>query len=281
MISKELQIKLKSKFNPEGSLLRQHQLRMLYILDVVAKLCDQAGIQYWLTHGTLLGAVRHGGFIPWDDDLDICIFRRDIKRFRKLMINNLPNDLVLQCHQTDKNYYHPYLKIRDLNSEMQETGDEDLNYLNKGIYIDVFPVEKSHLSLVKYSYILWGRILYKHILPNRVTVFRLVLNTLSYSFFTVIFGVCRMLDSILPSKKWNLPYGCFIVTAPGGFEDNDIIQPHVNELVVFEGRFFSCPNDVDSYLRKCYGDYNKLPKTDEIEPHINGLKIWGDTSAIV
>ena len=109
IMSKEL----KYKYNPEGSILRKQQMVMLHILENVAKICDDNNIDYWLSSGTLLGAYRHGGFIPWDDDLDIMILRKDLKRFREVMIKSLPADMVLQDHSTDSDYYHPYLKIRD------------------------------------------------------------------------------------------------------------------------------------------------------------------------
>lgn len=274
MVSKELQSELREKYNPEGSILREHQKRMLSILEVVADICEREGIQYWLTHGTLLGAARHGGFIPWDDDLDICIFRKDIRKFREIMISELPDNLVLQCHQTDKNYYHPYYKIRDLNSEMNETGKEDLNYRFKGIFIDIFPLEKNHLSWTKITYSVWGRVLYGCILPKPLNPVRLVINRFLYFSFSILFQTCRILEFLLPSKTWNLPYGCYIDYAPGGFIDKDIIPPHTNNLVKFEGRVFLCPNDVNSYLTALYGDYNKLPNLEKIHHHITDIKIW-------
>ena len=79
-----------SKYNGEGTILRKAQLRMLDMLIEVDKICRKYNIQYWLDFGTLLGAVRHQGFIPWDDDLDICVLRKDYKRLRKVLIAELP-----------------------------------------------------------------------------------------------------------------------------------------------------------------------------------------------
>lgn len=71
MLDKATQEQLRVKYNPDGSLLRNAQLRMLEILIDFDRVCRKHDIKYWLSSGTLLGAVRHGGFIPWDDDLDV------------------------------------------------------------------------------------------------------------------------------------------------------------------------------------------------------------------
>ena len=76
-----------NRFNPEGSVLRLHQMKMLRILEFVDRVCRKHGIRYWLSSGTLLGAVRHGGFIPWDDDLDIEMLYRDYKRLMEVYAN--------------------------------------------------------------------------------------------------------------------------------------------------------------------------------------------------
>lgn len=78
-----------SKYNGEGTTLRKAQLRMLDILIEVDKICRKHNIPYWLDSGTLLGAVRHGGFIPWDDDMDICVMRKDYKLLKKYLSEEL------------------------------------------------------------------------------------------------------------------------------------------------------------------------------------------------
>lgn len=83
MIDIELQKKLRAEYNPDGSLLRRQQMRMLEILLHIDKICKENNIPYWLSSGTLLGAVRHEGFIPWDDDVDIEMMREDYLRFEK------------------------------------------------------------------------------------------------------------------------------------------------------------------------------------------------------
>ena len=86
---------LRERFNPEESLLRRQQMRMLEILLEVDKICKRHDIQYWLSSGTLIGAMRHDGFIPWDDDLDIEMMRSDYLRLMEVLPKELPEWLAL------------------------------------------------------------------------------------------------------------------------------------------------------------------------------------------
>ena len=72
---------LREKYSPDGSTLRKAQLRMLEMLKFIDGVCKDNGIEYWIDYGTLLGAARHGGFIPWDDDTDICMTIDNLKKF--------------------------------------------------------------------------------------------------------------------------------------------------------------------------------------------------------
>lgn len=270
MIDSVQALELKKKYNPEGSVLRKQQMVMLRILENVAKICDDNKIDYWLCCGTLLGAYRHGGFIPWDDDLDIMIMRKDLKRFRKVMMKSLPTDMVLQDHSTDPDYYHPYLKIRDLNSKIYETEDEDMNYKYRGVYIDVFPMEHSHLFLLYGTNIIWGRLLYKFILPLKKDVcgLKFLLNQLLYHVFSLSFRVCRVLDKIFKTDNLNHSYGCYWKhTQP---MSNIFPLGYIN----FEGKKFKAPYKVTGWLRNVYGDYDVLPKEEDIELHLTKIEFY-------
>ena len=130
-----------NRFNPEGSVLRLHQMKMLRILEFVDRVCRKHGICYWLSSGTLLGAVRHGGFIPWDDDLDIEMLYRDYKRLMEVLPFELPSNLVLQTMHTDSNYVAPYAKLRETDSYISEVNNIGRNYKYNGVYIDIFYIE--------------------------------------------------------------------------------------------------------------------------------------------
>lgn len=96
---------LKEKYNPDGSVTYKMQQRMLDLLKVIDAICRKHNMQYWLSGGTMLGAIRHQGFIPWDDDLDIEMFRPDFENLMRILPSELPDSIRLQWHTTDKNYF--------------------------------------------------------------------------------------------------------------------------------------------------------------------------------
>lgn len=118
--------------------IRPLQLKILEILQAVDKTCKEHNLRYYLTAGTMLGAIRHKGFIPWDDDADIAMPRPDYE----LLIANakqwLPTQYELICAENDKNYSLPFAKIQDAETTIIE--HSHLRYLG-GVYMDVFPLD--------------------------------------------------------------------------------------------------------------------------------------------
>ena len=94
MIDKKIQEQLREQYNPDGSQLRTIQLCLLDILIEFDRVCRKNGISYWIDSGTLIGAARHGGFIPWDDDLDVCILRKDRKRVAEALTRDLREPFI-------------------------------------------------------------------------------------------------------------------------------------------------------------------------------------------
>ena len=120
--------------------LRQCQLRQLDILKEIDRICQKHQISYWLDGGTLLGAVRHGGFIPWDDDIDIAMWKPDLERFTAVAQTELPETLFLQTPKTDPEVNSPIVKVRDLNSLYVEDSEDFRANYQKGLYVDIFPM---------------------------------------------------------------------------------------------------------------------------------------------
>lgn len=131
---------LKARYNPEGSILRLAQLRMLEMIKYIDKICTENNIEYFLIAGNLLGAIRHKGFIPWDDDFDIAVSKKDFVKLSKILLKKNTN-YVLQCHKTDRGFVRHYHVLRDKKSEYIK--DELVHKCRKyrGVQIDIFPYE--------------------------------------------------------------------------------------------------------------------------------------------
>src|SRR5690554_1639551 len=124
-----------SLINREGTQVRKIQLRLLDILIEVDKLCRRHKIKYWLIAGSLLGAVRHEGFIPWDDDIDISILQKDLKKLKRILKKELPSQFVVQDNKVDKNYYiESVTQIRDKNS--LTSIEHYKSFKEQGLFID-------------------------------------------------------------------------------------------------------------------------------------------------
>ncbi|MCD8203323.1 MAG: LicD family protein, partial [Prevotella sp.] len=108
---------LKAEYNPEGSILRKAQLRMLDMLIYFDEVCKKIGVDYRIDSGNVLGAVRHGGFIPWDDDMDVVVDLKDYKRLCNYMLEHPHSQYVLQCKKTDPEFYNFWNVLRDTKSE--------------------------------------------------------------------------------------------------------------------------------------------------------------------
>ena len=106
-----------SMYNPEGSALRRTQTELSAMLQRLAEICDSNGIRWWLSSGTLLGAARHQGFIPWDDDVDIVMLKEDYLKLEKILLEMDDEDYVLHSMATDPDYIYVYGKFRSRKGE--------------------------------------------------------------------------------------------------------------------------------------------------------------------
>ncbi len=251
-------------YNPEGSDLRTLQLKMLDILTVVTGICDKHNIPYWVSGGTLLGAVRHGGFIPWDDDIDIELLRPDYKRLLKVLPAELPADLYLQ-KPNERGYRLLFSKVRDRNSVVFEEDEVLPSYKEKGVFIDIFSEERSYRWMKNLVDFFYGRAFRR---LKRGRAFHSPKYFYEYSVSLLLYPVGSLL-------KW-LARGVCAVTKPDNILHSYGIGNSTNHNakymfplseVTFEGHVFSSPKDVNAYLSKQYGDYMKIPPRDKRATH--------------
>lgn len=229
-----------SFYNAEGTPLRAMQQKMLEILDVVVAIFDRNDIPYWLDGGTLLGAVRHGGFIPWDDDIDIDVPTSHYKKALVALRNELPDDLIMQ--------QNGWIKVRDRFSVVEEVGTEHLEH--RGIFVDIFEAKsigakehklKSTIDIAVRKFRRQGRSYLRRMMQ--------LLYHLSGVFFIFEKKSLFMTDDIF--VRWAFPLS---LLSPLG-------------SVVFEGKVYKAPNDVDGYLKIHYGDYMRIPKVEDRMVH--------------
>jgi len=265
-VSKSTEDSLRKRFNPEGSLLRRQQMRMLEILKEVDRICKKHSINYWLSSGTLIGAIRHKGFIPWDDDLDIEMLLTDYKKLMKVLPQELPSYMALQNTSTDKNYFYFYAKIRDKRSHLEEKARYDRVWKEQGIYIDIFPFYKQPIWVHLLSEKAQGHV-YK--IMNRMGdenkemwKVRLITRFNEKIFFPCLKMLCKM-SNARETYGLGIPFH-----DPRHTED---IFPLTE--AEFEGYMFPVPKDADAVLTLKYGDYMKMPNIDDINVHVGALTI--------
>lgn len=243
------------------------QIKLLEIAKEYIKVCEKLNLRYFALGGTALGAMRHNGFIPWDDDIDFCMPREDYDIFVKEGQKLLPEHLFIQSHETEKNYLCPFAKIRDCNTTAIENGDKDLD-INHGLWIDIFPLDGMPASLRKRKWLTW------------IDMKLLRRRFLSYQYVSKIFHikvVNFLIIIILPSKR--LAYKISKrLSIKYKYDDSELIWWNWNnrakrnirrewfdryQLIDFENIKIRAPYKCDEYLIEHYGDWRNLPPVEE------------------
>lgn len=231
--------------------LRACQLKQLSILKEVDRICRKHKLSYWLDGGTLLGAMRHGGFIPWDDDIDIGMTLEDMQAFMKVAPSELPDTLFLQTPESDPTSKEPIVKIRDLNSIYIEAGDTFSVEYQKGLYVDIFPFidyptvprpwAKKLCKGISVSY----SILHAQHYYSLRSFAEFFYFGMKYALFK---GIWAMLCLVRP--KGTYLSNILINNGYGIMHRKDSVFPL--STITFEGKDFPAPGNVDAYLKDLY-----------------------------
>ena len=257
-----------SHYNPEGSTLRRAQLRMLEILKVVYAICAKHGIEYTLDGGTLLGAVRHGGFIPWDDDLDINIKRKDLAKLRKILPRELPSHLVYQDYFTDPYYPTLIAKVREKDSYIYEEPCTD-KLKEKGLFIDLIPIEEIPNLKWKAKLDYWyGHCLrgIHHYVNTKDTILSWIVLPFAWTLtiLTRFTNKFRHIDQLAHIYGWQ---------AYNGFSKKDY---YPIKRIPFEGFQACVPNNPDAVLKALFGNYMQIPPKDKRIVHNTKIEFYSE-----
>lgn len=251
--------------------IRQLQLRLLDILMVVHQVCQQHNLRYYLVDGSILGAVRHGGFIPWDDDVDLCMPRKDYELLIKNADEWLPKRYEFICFERDPNYPLHFGKIQDSETTLMEKSFR--SYIG-GIYVDIFPMDGApSCKLVQRIYHFW----YKKL--RRLIYFR-VRNPYKHgtgpsSWRPLLVQKIFKMETLQRWMKKHMMRYDFETSPIVAVNHNDGLKSMVSRTevlgdptpILFEGKEVMGLKDNDAYLKKLFGNYMQLPPEDKRHIH--------------
>lgn len=268
----------------------------LEILEDVASFCDKYNLRYYLCGGTLIGAIRHKGFIPWDDDIDIIMPRPDYIKFVRLY-NSHRKDYKVHSNFTDKYWYSTFAEVEDTRTKKIYKGfNLEGDY---GITIDIFPIDGSPDNRIKRK-IFWTinnfltriatlsklnfSISYHFVDQDKrfSTIRTLVRTGIKFLGIPVARFICKFwdLNRIVTQRamKYDVDKSEYIgvSTFPHyGYKECIRRGPFLKQkLRIFEGKYFSTPDYYDEYLKNLYGDYMKMPPKEKQVPHHNFVAYW-------
>lgn len=236
---------------------------LLIMADHVHHILESHNIKYFVTFGTLLGAVRHEGFVPWDDDIDLFLFEEEYDYALECLRKELPSWMIVHDKTVDPIYWPYWSRLRDLNSEARASLSPDSNnYKYRGINLDLYKLKRTkksqaELELLKENLAFWNR---KHSVGLvKDEVFQVKTEEIRYKianfkstvdstddedvyYFVILTKIIEM-NKIFPLKKYK-----------------------------FEGREYWGPNNAHALLTQAYGDYMKIPELEKRKTHYSKIE---------
>lgn len=254
---------------------RDLQLVQFNILQEFKRVCNKNDIDFYLAYGSCLGAVRHSGFIPWDDDIDVFIKYDDYIKLCSLK-NEFSSGFFLQTNATDPEYGLSIARLRDSNSTLieEESKSRDINH---GVFIDIYPLYNCPGSGFSYFYLKLNAVLYRLFMYDEGTRNKgLIFNFISsYAVKMTPFFLKKYFIEKFHKKVGGIKGTGFLSTFYGSdfsvkYDDELFGEP---VMVVFEGDEYPTPTNSDKFLSSMYGDYMKLPSKENRKIHHNFLFI--------
>lgn len=247
--------------------IRKIQLEMM---DFIDSLCRKKGIRYSLSGGTLLGAVRHSSYIPWDDDIDIFLLRPDYE----LLIEEVGKSGNVRCKIlspfTDEWYCYPFAKLVDTKTRIEECNDKSMQ--NMGIYIDIFPIdglpdnEKKRKTYWNRMRILkrLNTMVYQKKVDGENSIKRMF-RRFMFCFFQCMKPnwLSKLLNRL--SSRYDVALSEYVAVSLFGYGEREQMSASVVSEYIdipFENRTYRAIKGYDAYLSSLYGDYMKLPPVE-------------------
>lgn len=255
---------LRRRYNPDGSALRRDQMELLEMLQVVSDICKEHGLQWWLSSGTLLGAARHKGFIPWDDDLDIVMLREDYQKLEKILCELESDEYVFHCMKTDVEYVNLFGKFRKKAGRISVASRRYSYYKWAGVGLDIFAIEKTNQLAAHVSKFLYQEIQHLTSYIPWAWLRKPLIRVIEVFHFYITNPLLRLVGKINPKQQYHYVLGT-------GWPRHTFYMKDTFPLseAEFEGYRFPVPKDMDAYLTNVYGDWKKIPSDDTIRKYIH------------
>lgn len=264
-----------------------HEADIEIVKEIVA-LCNRHGLKYWMLGGTMLGAIRHKGFIPWDDDIDLGFPRKDYEKFLELAPKELSTHLKIVNYKTDPDYHYYITRVLDTETKVIEN-----RFASEGKYtnvsIDIFPLDgfpnnfilRNIHGKIILSHKFMSSLHYKNVIVTRGRSFfeRMVIKILQLLPTDKMFNFTKQLDKCDKLLKiYDMNGSDFTGNIMGAYRTREIVPTEWygdETFYDFENIRLRGFKEYDKYLTHLYGDYMQLPPEDKRRIHFTIIEVHG------
>ncbi len=252
--------------------IRRVQLVQLELMKKLHQVCVENDIKYIMIAGTLLGAVRHKGFIPWDDDLDIALTRTDYEKLVNILIESPIEGCFLQTYETDPHYVQPYAKLRKDGTKFVESWFKGID-MHEGIFIDIFPYDKIskpksknaklHMKLSKMlTFSIWRK---EHCQLKRKGLKKIEPVISSMIGVLPKKNIINIQNRLVNREKKDWKFVASMLDSNYSLEKTCFSRDDFEDIILidFEDTQFYAPRKWEEFLTRLYGNYMKLPPEEK------------------
>lgn len=266
----------------DNSTLRKLQIVELENIRIFSEICEKYHLRYYLVGGTMLGAIRHHGFIPWDDDIDVGMPRPDYERFLRIVRKELPKGYSFLNYKLNKDYKRYFSRI--VNNNVKVVNASNTKIIEENAWLDIFPFDGMPNSKLKQKIHFWHLTFIRFFYhascfdelvnlnrPGRAWYIQAAIRFISFTHIGRHMNTKRLLRRIEKGLlKYPYDSAKYMVSFFGSYMEKEIVDKTLlgnGKKYQFESLMLNGPEKYDEFLRHFYGDYMKPPKDADKDKH--------------